>query len=230
MDRGRSETDKVSSRVGLLGGTFDPIHLGHLRAAEETAEELGLDKVYLLPTGSLPHKSGGPWASFQHRLQMVRLGVGGNPVLEPLDLEGRRPGLSYSIDTLRELTRSLGNGTELYFIVGLDAFMKLDTWKEYPRLFEYAHFVIIPRPGSQPAGVRQVLSKAGLDIREEPGAEFQVLPTGKGVALRSCTSMDISSTRIRDLVRAGKSIRYLVPEAVRRYIEEKGLYTIDGNH
>jgi len=135
-------------RLGILGGTFNPIHFGHLRAAEEIGESLGLEKVYLIPSGMPPHKSPHPLADFPHRLEMVRLATTISPLLEVWDIEGKKPGFSYSIETLQLFHSSFGSQLELFFILGTDAFFEIKTWKEYLSLFTYASFVVIDRPGN----------------------------------------------------------------------------------
>ncbi|MBW1936644.1 MAG: nicotinate (nicotinamide) nucleotide adenylyltransferase, partial [Deltaproteobacteria bacterium] len=130
-------------RLGILGGTFDPVHFGHLRLAEEIAEELELEKVYLIPAAAPPHKEKKPLTSFQHRLEMVRMAASASPMLEALDMEGRRQGLSYSIETLREFHRIFPDDLKLFFIIGMDAFVEIETWKDYKSLFDYADFVVV---------------------------------------------------------------------------------------
>ena len=154
-------------KIGILGGTFDPIHLGHLRCAEEICQALNLENVYLIPSASPPHKTKVPVTSFKHRLAMTRLAADISPCLEAVDLEGRRPGHSYSIETLREFYRIFGPDADIFFILGMDAFLEIRTWKEYEKLFDYAHFVIISRPGFRTDGLREILS----DLRVEPEKE-----------------------------------------------------------
>jgi len=214
-------------RIGILGGTFDPIHFGHLRSAEEICQDLDLEKVCLIPSASPPHKTTRAVTAFRHRLAMTRLAAHMSPHLEPMDLEGRRPGHSYSIETLREFYRTFGSDADLYFILGMDAFLEIKTWKEYEHLFDYAHFVIMYRPGVQTgqAVLKEVLSDLGLGIQEESmdPCRFTV-SSGKTVLQVATTLMDISSTRIRELVRQKRSIRFLVPEPVDIYIAKNGLY------
>jgi nicotinate-nucleotide adenylyltransferase len=212
-------------KIGILGGTFDPIHLGHLRCAEEICQELDLENVYLIPSASPPHKSKEPVTSFKHRLAMTRLAADSSPFLEAADLEGRRPGHSYSIETLREFTRIFPPHTDIFFILGVDAFLEIRTWKEYDNLFDYAHFVIITRPGFQADSLKEVLPDSHLGIHRKDGEpDLFVAPSGKTIMLMRATLMDISSTRIRELVKANRSIRFLVSEAVGIYIEKKRLY------
>jgi len=211
-------------KMGILGGTFDPIHLGHLRTAVEIREKMKLKKVYLVPSASPPHKTEEPVTPFLHRLAMARLALGDSSFLEVLDLEGKRPGLSYSIETLKEIHETFGPELDLYFILGADAFQEIKTWKEYRHLFNYAHFVIIQRPGSQPDKIDLLLAKSGLDIKKTKRSNVFRAPSGKTLTFMEPTRMDISSTDIRELVRNGKSIRFLVPDQVRNYIIAKGLY------
>ncbi len=215
-------------RIGILGGTFDPIHLGHLRCAEEICQELNLENVYLIPSASPPHKTKMPVTSFKHRLAMTRLSADISPYIEAVDLEGRRAGHSYSIETLREFYRIFGRDADLFFILGMDAFLEIRTWKEYKYLFDYAHFVILTRAGFQSHDLMSVLSELDAGIkRKEDEPDLFVAPSGKTVMLIRAAVMDISSTRIRAMVKENKSIRFLVPESVRTYIAKKGLYRND---
>lgn len=220
---------KNAARLGILGGTFDPIHLGHLRSGEEIREELSLDKVYLIPSASPPHKTTTPVSAFAHRLAMTRAAASESPVLEAMDLEGKRSGLSYSIETLKEFRVMFGEDAALFFILGTDAFLEIDTWKAYKDLFDYAHFVIIPRPGFERRGLRTIFSDLKLERQSHETDERYVAPSGNMVMFKPTTLMDISSTGIRERVRADRSIRFLVPESVRRYIQEKELYLTHGH-
>ena len=212
-------------RIGILGGTFDPIHLGHLRCAEEVCQDLDLEFVYLIPSASPPHKTKVPLTSFKHRLAMTRLASDSSPLLEAMDLEGRRTGHSYSIETLREFHRIFRPDPDLFFIMGMDAFLEIRTWKEYEHLFDYANFVIIIRPGFPADSLKEVLPDLRLGIEKKAGEpDLFVVPSGKTIMLAKATLMDISSTRIRELVGKDRSIRFLVPEPVRTYIAERGLY------
>jgi nicotinate-nucleotide adenylyltransferase len=212
-------------RLGILGGTFDPIHLGHLRTAEEIGQELRLEKVYLIPSALPPHKTGDPVTPFHQRLAMARLAVSDSPLLEALDLEGRRTGFSYSIETLKEFHTLFSPDPELFFIIGVDAFLEIKSWKEYQNLFDYAHFVIIQRPGFQPEDLKPLLLDLGSEVKETVEPNVITLPSGKTLIFMVPTLMDISSTRVRGMVMEDKSIRFLVPESVRQFIMEKGLYS-----
>jgi nicotinate-nucleotide adenylyltransferase len=210
-------------RLGIFGGTFDPIHLGHCRAAEEMGQELNLDKVFLIPAASPPHKSK-EVSPFPDRLEMARLAVGRPGLLEVLDIEGGRAGFSYSIQTLKEIDNLFGGRAELFFILGVDAFLEIETWKDYRDLFQYAHFVVISRGDLGRKDLEPVLRQLDPLTPVDDDPDTLRLNTGKTLFLRTTTLMDISSTRIRHLVSSGKSIRFLVPEPVMSYIEEKGLY------
>jgi nicotinate-nucleotide adenylyltransferase len=212
-------------RLGILGGTFDPIHLGHLRTAEEIGQELRLEKVYLIPSALPPHKTGDPVTPFHQRLAMAQLAVSDSPLLEALDLEGRRTGFSYSIETLKEFHALFSPDPELFFIIGVDAFLEIKSWKEYQNLFDYAHFVIIQRPGFQPEDLKPLLLDLGSEVKETVEPNVITLPSGKTLIFMVPTLMDISSTRVRGMVMEDKSIRFLVPESVRQFIMEKGLYS-----
>ena len=215
-------------RLGILGGTFDPIHLGHLRLAEEVGEDLRLEKVYLIPAAMPPHKERRPITPFHHRLRMIQMAAQDSPLLEALDLEGRRQGLSYSIETLRQFHELFGPDLELFFILGMDAFLEIETWRDYKRLFDYAHFVVIQRPGVPSGELKSFVRSLGLNVPENEEEKAIILPSGYSLIYKEATLMDISSTMIREKVLAGKSIRYLVPEAVRTYIIENGLLGIHG--
>ncbi len=213
----------MALRLGILGGTFDPIHLGHLRTAEEIREKLALKKVYLIPSAWPPHKTSAPISHFEHRMAMTRLGAAGSPALEAMDLESKRSGLSYSIETLRELHQSL-HSPDIFFILGTDAFLEIKTWKEYERLFHYAHFVIIIRPGFRSHGLDALFSELGARSACEGNHDLYLMSSGKKVMVMRTTLMDISSTGIRNRVMEGRSIRFLVPHRVREYIERQKLY------
>jgi len=224
MAQDRSEPE-AAPRLGLYGGTFNPIHYGHLRAAQEVLEALKLTRLWFIPAAQPPHKAPQEITPFAVRFEMTRLAVGDHPVISVSDIEGRRPGKSYSIETLRSIREQVGPAWELYFILGLDAILEISTWKEYRQLFTLCHFVVLDRPGYD----RRLLAEV---LRREVHPQFQPLPqeagfkhpSGYEVLVLATTLMDISATRIRRLVSEGRSIRYLLPEAVRGYIIEKKLY------
>ena len=134
-------------KLGILGGTFNPIHSGHLRVAEEIGEELELAKVYIIPSGMPPHKGQYPLADFSHRFEMALLASKISPLLDVWDIEGKRPGFSYSIETLQLFHSNFESNLELYFIIGTDSFIEIQTWREYQNLFNFASFVVINSVG-----------------------------------------------------------------------------------
>lgn len=207
-----------------MGGTFDPVHLGHLRAAEEAVEALHLDSLLFVPAAVPPHKPGNRIIAFQHRLQMLRTALENHPKFGVSDLEQRLPGKSYTVVTLQKMLEECPN-TSLFFVVGLDAFLEMDTWWHYLDLFRLARVVVLRRPGCNESQVIRFLKErvspqyvysADDDCYRNPG----LLP----VHYLNNTWMEISSTRIRQLVRAGKSIRYLVLCEVMEYIHSNQLY------
>lgn len=220
----------VLAKIGILGGTFDPVHFGHLRTAEEIGQDLGLERVYLIPAASPPHKRYDPVTSFAHRMSMVRLGVRESALLEALDLEGRRAGLSYSSDTLQELKSRFGINTEIFFLVGSDAFLEIRTWKNYRKLFDYAHFVLIPRAGYDLVMLDNFILGLDQSVKKQQNKNVYIMPSGNHVIICRSTLMDISGTGIRRMVREGKSITFLVPEAVRTHILREGLYQLHEDH
>lgn len=216
-------------RIGILGGTFDPIHFGHLRIAEEILEELKLEKVLLIPGGLPPHKHKKEISPFDDRLTMTRLATRNSPYLKVLDLEGRRDGFSYSIETLRMIHKLLKADIELFFIIGMDAFLEITSWKDYKDLFDNTSFVVLKRPGVSFEDLGSFVPSLGVGFKEIEGKNIFKIPSGNQLIYKKATLMDISSTKIRNMVASGRSIRFLVPEAVRSYIMEKELYRINGN-
>lgn len=214
-------------KLGILGGTFDPIHFGHLRAAEEIREELDLEKILFIPGALPPHKDRKEITPFQDRVEMVRLALSDSSSLVVLDLEGRRKGPSYSVETLREIRAYYKNDIEMFFIIGVDAFKDIETWKEYKDLFKNSHFVVINRPGISFKELGPFVLSLGVGF-EKTGTNSYKNRYGNLLIYKKITDMDISSTKIRDMISAGKSIRFLVPQQVIDYIVEKGLYNING--
>lgn len=210
-------------KIGILGGTFNPIHYGHLRAAEEVGQHLDLEKVFLIPAASPPHKPDSHLASFSDRLQMVQLAAGNSTLLDVMDLEGRRPGHSYSVETLKEFHRLFGSELDLFFLLGMDAFMEINSWKQYDSLMNYANFVVISR-GEYEAENFDSFFNTHFPKGTKCGPSVFQMPSGYSVVIITTTFLDISSTFIRGLVFKNKSIHYLLPGAVEEYILERGLY------
>jgi nicotinate-nucleotide adenylyltransferase len=212
-------------KIGLFGGTFDPIHWGHLRSAEEVSETYGLDRVYFVPASIPPHKSGRTTTPARDRLKMVRLAVARNPRFAVSTVELARPGLSYSIDTIRQFSEKLGRSDSLYFIIGLDAFRDIGTWKDFKELFPLCNFIVTSRPGSKE---RDPLKGTGVAVKKLFCYDFRRKNyrhrSGTRIYFIELTDIAISASEIRALVLKGKSIRYLVPSAVEKYIKRRGLY------
>jgi len=222
--RSRRGDSERAARLGVFGGTFDPIHLAHLRCAEEAREALGLDRVLFVPSASPPHKGGRAVAPARDRLEMVRRAVAGNPGFAVSTMELDRPGRSYTIDTLRELRGRLP-ATRLVLLVGLDAFREIGTWKEYESLFALADVAVLARPPRRPSNLRALLPFAARS-RFCYCADRSRLEhcSGNQVIFLDVTALDISATAIRRQAAKGGSIRYLVPPRVERYLSERRLY------
>ena len=210
--------------IGVLGGSFNPVHLGHLRAAEEVREGQALDEVLLVPAASPPHKDATGLAPADHRLRMLELAIAGRAGLRVARLELDRPGPSYSIDTLRALRANLGR-TRLVFAVGWDAFRDFGTWKDHTEIFATCDVVVVTRP---PGPTRLALDDIPVAAREafcyDPSSESFRHASGYVLSLQRITALDISAAALRARVAAGRSIRFLVPAAVETYIEAHRLY------
>lgn len=210
--------------IGLFGGTFDPIHLGHLRLAQELADALGLARVRFIPAGTPPHRNL-PRVSGAHRLQMVRIAIADNPLFEAEECELRRDGISYTYDTLIELRDEL-RGHPLCLLMGADAFAALTTWHRWQELFDLAHVVIAHRPGFQLKELQAALPPALREIyqRRLVDAPARLRANAGSILTREITALDISATNIRALLAQGSSPRYLAPDPVLAYIDQHHLY------
>jgi len=203
--------------IGVFGGTFDPVHVGHLRIAEEVREAFSLERIYFVPASVQPLKATVVAAGADERVRMLKMAIAGNGFFRISSTEIRRRGLSYSIDTVRHFSRRFG---QIFFLVGTDAFLDIGLWKDWSDLFSSADFVVMARPSNEFSGFPRGLAR---QIRKIDEATFEH-GSGRRIYFRRITQLDISSTRIRELASAGKSIKYLVPGAVERYIMSRGLY------
>lgn len=206
--------------LGILGGTFDPIHIGHLRAALEVAQEFGLKRSLLIPAGIPPHKVRADITPFRDRYEMIKRAIEGEGLLAASDMEGRRPGPSYTVETLRYFYE---NGIETYFMVGSEAFLEIHTWKDYKQLFGMTNFLILLRKEEHLARISAYLQSLNLGILNEACCDWALDSQKKIVCFRP-TPIEISGSMIRRLRQEGKSIRYLVPDSVYDYIVKNGLY------
>ena len=198
--------------LGVLGGTFDPIHNGHVAAAAAAHDALGLDSINLIPSRIPPHRHDPVGATSEHRFEMARLAAAEHPRWSASRIELDRDGPSYTFDTLTELGKS---GTQIFFIIGADAFAEIATWSRYPAVLDLANFVVVSRPGITLDSLRARVPSA---FRDRQSASTRVI-------LVEAHTPDISSTDIRRRVRAGHSLSGFVPDPVARYIAEHRLYS-----
>jgi len=212
-------------KIGLFGGTFDPIHWGHLRSAEEVREAFGLDRLLFIPASVPPHKANGAATPAGDRLKMVRLAIAKNPGFAASSVEVDRPGKSYSIDTLRYFAALQKKGDALYFILGRDAFKDIGSWKEFQKIFPLCHLIVTSRPGSGAAfALRDIPIAARKLFCYDRTTKSFCHKSGTYLHTIKLTDIAISASEIRARVKNGKSIRYLVPSAVEAYIKRKRLY------
>jgi nicotinate-nucleotide adenylyltransferase len=218
-------------RIGLLGGTLDPIHLGHVETAAAARRALDLDRVYVLPSRVPPHRSQQPVASGYHRFAMTALAVNGLDGLAASDVELRTPGPSYTADTLSRFRERSGlSPLQIFFITGADAFAEIETWYRYPEVLDLAQFVVVSRPRFLAGRLRDVLP--ALSSRMISATSSEPRPANREARLDSpsiflvdAPTPDVSSTGIRKRLAAGEPITGLVPAAVERHIVQHGLYT-----
>lgn len=202
--------DDAPSRIGILGGTFDPPHVGHLWLATLAADAMRLDRVLFMPAAQPPHKDGDVVSRATDRLIMTRLAMAGDPLFELCTIEMQRPGPSYTIDSVEELGAQYGPQVTLFLIMAADSLAQIDTWREPDRLLERIRWIVGPRPGNP------------MPAREALEARFG--EQADRIHLLDGPSLDVSSTALRARVAAGEAIRYLVPRGVEDFIAERRLY------
>ena len=197
-------------RVGIFGGTFDPVHVGHLIAAQRATELLHLDEMLFVPAGEPWFKAGEPVTAAEHRMNMVRLAVESNPRFRACDVEVARPGPSYTVDTLEALHDDAPPGTDFFLVLGLDALAEMHRWRSPERVFELATVVGVARPGAEfdPMVLRRIFPSAA-----------------ERVIMLDVPMIDVGATELRRRAAEGNSLRYLVPDSVEEYIREHGLYS-----
>ena len=222
-------------RIGIMGGTFDPIHLGHLRAAEEIYWAFGLDRIIFVPAARPPHKEEVVAASAMHRYEMVSLATVFTPYFTVSPIELQREGKSYSVETMREFQRLSGPDTNLYFVVGVDAFLEMSEWREAKELLTLTRVIVTARPGWRLDEVEHLLAPEQrrllghptfryLKVNEVDPERVEEAPAPRQVLLVEVVSLDIASREIRQLVEEGRSIRHLVPDTVAAYMAKNRLY------
>lgn len=217
-------------KIGLLGGVFDPIHIGHLNCANQAADLFHLDKVYFLPTAVPPHKKQRV-ATAEDRWNMVQLAIASHPRFEASRHEMDHAGPSYTIDTVRWFKKNYGG--EIHFIMGLDAFGDIHLWKAARALLQSCNFIVVSRPGGEPgeaaARLAEKFRALGMPLKRLKGRDERIaLLRAEGspyrIALCRIPEMDVSSTAVREKVKTGESVKYLVPEPVEHYIGKMEIY------
>lgn len=227
--------EKLLEKAGLFGGTFNPVHIGHLRVAEEVRSGFGLDRVYFIPAAVPPHKENTALAGFDDRCRMIEESISSNPGFIVSDAEFRRGGPSYTVDTVREFTKEAREKTEFFLIIGMDAFFEIETWKAYESLFDLISFIVMTRPLKSARDSRKRYEAMAEHVRRHVDKGYEI-DQQKGrlvhekkqpVWVYNVTPLGISSSQIRGLAGQRDSIKYLVPEAVEEYILKKDLYIYD---
>jgi len=222
-------------RIGIMGGTFDPIHLGHLRAAEEIYWAFGMDRIIFVPAARPPHKDEAVVASALHRYEMVSLATVFTPYFTVSPIELQREGKSYSVETVREFRKAAGPDARLYFVVGVDALLEMSAWREAEELLRLTRVVVTARPGWRLDEVEGLLTPEQRRLLGEPTfrylrvgeidvAQVEKSPAPREVLLVEVVSLDIASREIRQLVEEGRSVRHLVPDTVAAYMVKNRLY------
>jgi nicotinate-nucleotide adenylyltransferase len=226
-----NQTENSARRIGLFGGTFNPIHQGHVQVAEDVLIQFKLDHIYFIPCALPPHKTDGGLASAKDRVEMARLALTDQRAITVSNIETDRGGPSYTIDTLKAFESSHRPGVKLYFMVGVDAFFEIHTWKSHRQLFDLSAFIVMTRPWPNQKPV-ELISLVFDYTRQHISKGYELASNGrelvhtekKTIYPVTVTPMAIASSQIRDMVRHGGPIRSWVNPAVSDYIEKKGLY------
>ena len=218
-------------RIGLFGGTFNPVHQGHVRAAQDVLGRFGLDRIFFIPSAQPPHKSDTDLATARDRYAMVGLGLAGLDSLQPCDVEIQRAGPSYSVDTVAYFKRRMGASGELFFLLGVDAFLEIDTWKCHEGLLSQAAFIVMTRPprigsedelyGLMAPYIRETLSSA---YTFDTAGKAWLHPSWRPIYPAVVSPVDIASSQLRERLRRGAPVDPWLSPAVAHYIKEKGLY------
>jgi nicotinate-nucleotide adenylyltransferase len=212
-------------KVGLFGGTFDPIHRGHLEMAGRARTVFGLDRIWFIPARIPPHKDASGVSDPYHRYAMVALATQDNRWFVPSALELRSEGTSYTIRTVSRVRELLGPGVEIYFLMGMDSWREIETWKDYRQLLDSCSIILLPRGGSEgPAASGPDV----IDVRDTGGDDPLDLPQGPAVFSLLTGEVEVSSTTVREKAARGESLSGFVPESVERYMEKHSLYGMTG--
>ncbi len=220
---------KISTKIkkiGLLGGTFDPVHFGHLRIGEEILKQYALCRVEFMPARIPPHKVNQPLSPISLRLEMLRLATEGNPLFRVSEAEACREELSFLVDTLQEYRDRYPSEVSLYFIMGMDSYLEISTWHRYYELFSLSHFIITSRPGYKRPHLDDVVSPevAASFTESKKNNGCLTHESGHKIYFQETTLLDISARMLRKKIRQGETVRYLLPEKVLDYINQNGLY------
>jgi len=207
-------SNNKQKKIGIMGGTFNPVHHGHLVTAQEALEQFGLDEVIFIPTGDPPHKIEDLLAHAEDRYLMTVIATSSNSSFFVYRIEIDRKGKSYTIDTVKELRRLFGSGSELYFITGADAILEILTWKNTREIVTMAKFIAATRPGYDLSKIKE-LKTTLFDDEDE---------VDQRIFIMEIPALAISSTDIRQRIKIGRPVNYLVPEGVNNYILKHGLY------
>ncbi len=211
----------MKKKIGVFGGTFDPVHIGHIQLAETAIKKCSLHRVIFLPSASPPHKQGVRVADFSHRVSMLEIALKGISYFEISTLEQHLPSPSYTIDTLNCLNEKRIGGEILFFLTGVDAFLELETWKEYQRVLANIHFIIFQRSGYDVKKVQELIEQLHYSGK---GKDWENRITGKKIYLLREQIADVSSSQIKEILRKKESLQTFVSDGVMRYIRENTLY------
>ena len=218
--------------IGLFGGTFNPLHNGHLKVAEDVKAKFNLEKIYFIPSAVPPHKGTEHLADASDRFQMIKAAIPSGKGFEASDVEIQRPGPSYTIDTVKYFENRLPASMPCYLIVGMDAFLEIDTWKSFKTLFDMLPVIVMTRPAKSTQMIPAPVAELEKYIHAHVDSGYMYLkqkscfvhPKKQLIYLCHVTPVDISSTRIRNYVRQNMSIKQMIPDTVEKYIHKKGLY------
>jgi nicotinate-nucleotide adenylyltransferase len=219
-------------KIAIFGGTFDPIHTGHMEAAKAAARRFRLNRILFVPTGCPPHKTTNGLTDYHHRLAMVTLACLEDPRFVPSQLESPelQPGPHYSVDTVRRVRRMLRSGDSLYFLIGIDALLDLPHWKQFRRLLDLTDFIVVSRPGFDSHEIERALPRDMVSSRRPRMSQREIILRRTTLHILPDVEVPVASTDLRRKIREGQSITGLVPPLVEQYILKEGLYKVNRLH